>query len=140
MGNTHIQEHIFMGDTVAHIDKSDLMRKLWFITIGLLAISCTSKTDKKEFTDGKMVVQSYTLVESQIQSSDPNKSLILAGTGDLEEILRYDSYGVNNINVIFNKKKIIITAEDLQTQGLLKNAAILKKTIDGYEISVDLSR
>ena len=114
------------------------MTRIFVITLTLfLFSSCDKRTDLQTWTDGKIEIESFTIVPSEIQSSSPNVSFITATfEGTTKEIMKYDTYGVNNVDIKFMDQTIVINGRDAQTAGLLIHSRPVD-SINGYKILVD---
>jgi len=111
------------------------MRNILLFLFVLFFTSCTKRIEQKAFTNGDIVIKSYTIERGDIQSSKPNKSYVEIKKGlKTYELLVYDSYGVNNVSVIFKNKIIFIKGDDEQTADLIKSAHLKSTDILGYKI------
>ncbi|MDY3344209.1 hypothetical protein PG326_02930 [Riemerella anatipestifer] len=100
-----------------------------------LLFSCSTKVDEKEFDNGDVSVKTYTIVKAYVQSSNPNKSYVdVIKNGKKENILIYNTYGVNNIEIAFKENVIEIKPMDEQTFYLIQSSNLLKKRVFNYDI------
>jgi uncharacterized protein YcfL len=111
------------------------MKNIVVLVFASFLSSCAKKIEQKVFTDGNIIVKTYTIERGDVQSANPNKSYVEVRRGLQSEMpLVYDSYGINSVSVKFKNKTILIKGNDEQTIDLIKNAHIKKADVFGYRI------